>query len=108
MSGPRINFVHSLLHARDWQYRIEFDQLCDWWRHGGAGVGALVGIGGAGKTAIVDRFLRMLPGVMAEDPKQPKDATLRGPGGVFVFSFYNAPHPEAFFAHLMAWLKGEP
>ena len=25
-------FVHTLLRARDWQHRPEFDQVCDWWR----------------------------------------------------------------------------
>lgn len=50
-------FVHTLLRARDWQHRPEFDQVCDWWREGGRGVCALVGMGGAGKTAIAERFL---------------------------------------------------
>ncbi len=49
--------VHTLLRARDWQDRPQFDQVCDWWRDGGQVVCALVGMGGAGKTAIADRFL---------------------------------------------------
>ncbi len=76
MAQPRINFVHPLLRARDYQNRPEFDRLCDWWRDGGQGVCALVGIGGAGKTAVADRFLRVLPGAMADDPNLPKDETL--------------------------------
>ena len=59
--NPQIHFAHRLLRARDWQDRPEFDQLCQWWRNGAAGVCALVGIGGAGKTAIAERFLRVLP-----------------------------------------------
>ena len=47
----RIHFAHRLLRARDWQHRPEFDALLDWWRRGGVGGCALVGIGGAGKTA---------------------------------------------------------
>lgn len=47
-----------LLRARDWQDRPEFEDLCEWWRAGGAGVCALIGIGGAGKTVIaLDRDL---------------------------------------------------
>ena len=54
--------AHRLLTARDWQDRPEFDDLCQWWREDGFGLCALVGIGGAGKTAIADRFLQVLPG----------------------------------------------
>lgn len=53
-------FVHTLLRARDWQHRPQFDQVCDWWRGGGRGVCALVGMGGAGKTAIAERFQHIL------------------------------------------------
>ncbi len=49
---PRIHIAHRLLRARDWQDRPQFGHLCDWWRGGSGGVCALVGIGGAGKTAI--------------------------------------------------------
>ena len=52
-------FRHTLLRARDWQERAEFGEVCDWWRKGGIGARhALVAIGGAGKTAIADRFLQ--------------------------------------------------
>ena len=42
-----IHFAHRLLRARDWQHRPQLDDLCDWWRTGGQGVCALVGMGGA-------------------------------------------------------------
>ena len=48
-----VHFVHTLLRARDWQDRPELDEVIDWWGRGGAGVCALIGIGGAGKTAII-------------------------------------------------------
>ncbi len=95
-----------LLRARDWQDRPQFGRLCDWWRKGTAGVCALVGIGGAGKTAIAERFLRILPGGLAEPDGIPKDETLPPPGGAFVFSFYEVPNPDTFFAQLSAWLAG--
>ena len=108
MAQPRVNFVHPLLRARDYQNRPEFDRLCDWWRGGGQGVCALVGIGGAGKTAVADRFLRVLPGAMADDPNLPKDNSLPAPGDLFVFSFYDALNPDAFVAELAAWLEDRP
>ncbi len=37
-------FVHSLLRAHDWQHRPQFDDVCYWWRCGGRGVLALVGM----------------------------------------------------------------
>ena len=66
MPSVPIRFVHPLLRARDYQERVEFARLAGWWRErgvAGGGVCALVGIGGAGKTAIIERFLRRLPGI---------------------------------------------
>ena len=36
--APRFYFADTLLRARDYQDRPEFDRLCDWWRAGGVGV----------------------------------------------------------------------
>jgi len=47
LPDPQVHFAHHLLRARDWQERPEYGQLLEWWRGGGAGVCALVGIGGA-------------------------------------------------------------
>lgn len=105
-SKTGIYFAHRLLRARDWQDRLELDQLCDWWRSGGAGICALIGIGGAGKTAIVERFLRRLPGVFPKAEKIPEDDSLFPPEGLFVFSFYDVPNPDSFFAELGLWLGG--
>ena len=71
------NFVHSLLRARDWQDRPQLDAVCRWWADGGTGVCALIGIGGAGKTAVADRFLQMLPDVLPPHPDVPKRTDLR-------------------------------
>ena len=102
------HIAHRLLRARDWQDRPQLGHdLCDWWRGGHGGVCALVGIGGAGKTAIADRFVRSLPGVLPV-PDVAVDETLTPPRGLFVFSFYDAPNPDAFFAELAAWLDDSP
>lgn len=101
-------FVHTLLRARDWQHRPEFERVCDWWRDGGKGVCGLVGMGGAGKTAIADRLVQVLPGVMPQNPLIQKDATLPAPNSTFVFSFYDAPNAEAFFEALNLWLADSP
>ncbi len=106
-STPRVRFVRQLLRAQDWQHRPQLDKLGDWWRGGGRGVCALIGIGGAGKTAVVERFLRVLPGAMPDTSGIPKDDSLPTSRRLFVFSFYDAPNPDKFFAELAAWLTGE-
>jgi tetratricopeptide (TPR) repeat protein len=103
----RVRLVHHIHPARDFQSRPEFDQLCDEWRQMGAngvGVCALIGMGGAGKTAIAERFIRVLPDLLPEHSSLPKDSTLPAPTGLFVFSFYDAPNPDAFFGETAAWL----
>ena len=92
--------VHSLLRARDWQHRPQLDDVCEWWTLGGRGVCALIGMGGAGKTAVAERFLRVLPGGLPEDQGIPKDSSLPTPHSTFVFSFYDAPNADAFFEAL--------
>ena len=99
------NPLPHLLRARDWQDRSELDALSKWWRRGGTGVAALVGIGGAGKTAIADRFLQILPGAYPEHAGTRKDVRLRSPARLLGFSFYEAPNPDAFFAEIAAWLN---
>lgn len=94
-------FVHTLLRARDWQPRPQFDEVCQWWRDGGLGVCALVGMGGAGKTAVADRFLNGLLDDTAASRRQ-----MAAPESVFVFSFYDDDKPENFFHHLQCWLEG--
>ncbi|MHC4407119.1 MAG: P-loop NTPase family protein [Planctomycetota bacterium] len=64
----RTCLCHRLLRARDWQDRPQLEAVCRWWRGGGPGVCSLVGIGGAGKTAVADRFLQLLPGATEESP----------------------------------------
>lgn len=106
-------FVHTLLRARDWQHRPQLDKVCDWWRGvngrpGGRGVCALIGMGGAGKTAVTERFLRILPGALPADPDIPKNELLPTPHSTFVFSFYDAPNADAFFESLQMWLENTP
>ena len=98
--------VHRLLPARDFQDRIELDRLCSWWEEGGAGVCALVGLGGAGKTAIAEKFLRLLPGVIAGSPDEKEDM-LPKPTTVFIFSFYEEASPEIMWDKLYQWCVNE-
>lgn len=104
-SGTNHFFVHPLLRARNWQHRPQLDAVSEWWRGGGRGVCGLIGMGGAGKTAIAERFLRILPCGLPEDPQIAKDSTLPTPRSVFVFSFYDAPNTDAFFRCLQMWLQ---
>ncbi|MFT5127260.1 MAG: hypothetical protein ACI8W8_000861 [Rhodothermales bacterium] len=104
MSKPY--FCHPLLRARDWQHRPQLDRVRDWWGEGGRGICALIGMGGASKTAVAERFLRGLPDGL-DDPDVSKDESLRTPHSVFVYSFYGAPNPETFFSELQYWIAGD-
>src|SRR5439155_6016180 len=79
--------VHPLPPAPHFVGRgAELAALCDWWRTGAGGVLALVGLGGAGKTAVAARFLDAL--------LAPGD--LPRPDGLFVWSFYQQPDAGLF------------
>src|SRR5262249_6120176 len=86
------------------QDRPELKELCSWWRQGTGGMCALVGMGGAGKSAITSTLLSMLPEVMEDSPTFSKDWTLPKPTALFVFSFSDNPDPAYFFNALVAWL----
>ena len=68
----------------------ELDLLRTLWRNGTRGVIALVGLGGAGKTAIAARFLEELV----------KGEQLSRPEGLFVWSFYHEPDAGYFLQEL--------
>jgi len=86
-----VEVVHRLQAAAAFQPRPELDALREWWAKDARGVCALVGLGGSGKTAIAERFVRDL-----DAPET----------GVFVYSFYEEPSAEAFFERLGAWIGG--
>ena len=97
-----VHSSHRLRVARDWQPRQELDQLCDWWRTPAFGVCLLEGMPGCGKTAIVDRFMRVLPGGYPQLPDVTKE-DLPPANGTFVFSFFDGSE-DVFFASLAGWL----
>jgi hypothetical protein len=68
----------------------ELDLLRTLWRDGIRGVVALVGLGGAGKTAIAARFLEELN----------RGEGLTRPAGLFVWSFYQEPDAGYFLQEL--------
>jgi hypothetical protein len=90
-------FVHELPPAPHFVGRDEeLRQLDDFWDAPAGGVFALVGIGGAGKTAIVERFCARL---LRDDRRRP--------GGFFAWSFYEEPDPAAFLESAYEYFSGE-
>jgi hypothetical protein len=74
----------------------ELARLCDAWAAGYRGVLALVGLGGAGKTAVAARFLDdLLAGQLGPRP-----------AGVFVWSFYQEPDTGLFLEEAHRYFAG--
>jgi hypothetical protein len=89
--------VHPLPSAPQFVGREpELDELWSLWRDGVRGVVALVGLGGAGKTAIAARFLEEL--CAAEQPLRP--------AGLFVWSFYQEPDAGYFLKEAYRYFSG--
>src|SRR4051794_25966260 len=90
--------VHSLPPAPEFVGRVaELGQLGAAWEGGSGGVVALVGLGGAGKTALAARFLE---GVLAP-ARRPRS------GGVFVWSFYREPDAGLFLQEAHRYFAGD-
>jgi tetratricopeptide (TPR) repeat protein len=91
---PSVCIIHSLLKAREFVARPLYRKaLDDFSRKRSGGVLALIGIGGAGKTAIVREFLDD----NLETNTRPWD-------GLFVWSFYDNADSCAFFQRLAEYL----
>ena len=104
--APKTHIPHRLLRARDWQNRPEYLDVIRWWNSENQNVCSLIGIGGAGKTAIADRFLRLLYGATRPDESSiAEERSIRQPDFLFVFSFYDVPNAEQFFEHLVYGLS---
>ena len=90
--------VHPLPRAPQFVGRdSELTSLKDLWTEGTRGVIALVGLGGAGKTAIAARFLDELrEGNLFPRPK-----------GLFVWSFYQEPDTGYFLQELNRYFTPE-
>ncbi|MCP4545329.1 MAG: hypothetical protein GY835_02545 [bacterium] len=106
-SEPEAFTFYQLPVARRYQNRPEFEQLCEWWISGGSGVCALVGLGGAGKTTIVERFVS----AMSVDGHKRVDhlgqRSIPRAENLFVFSFDSATNPESFFSRFGFYLEGK-
>ncbi|MCA9719389.1 MAG: CHAT domain-containing protein [Myxococcales bacterium] len=99
--GPVVLHVHALQRARHFTGRAALlSSLTTWARapRPRDRVLAVVGVGGAGKTAVVERLL---------DALEQEQAPATGcPGGVLVWSFFEDPRIEAFLARAVAHFAG--
>ena len=94
MPAFRPHLAHPLSPAPHFVGRHdELRLLHDVWRGGFRGVLALVGLGGAGKTAVAARFLGDL---LADTP----------PRGLFVWSFYQEPDAGLFLREATHYFGG--
>jgi hypothetical protein len=89
--------VHPLPQAPQFVGRdAELGELRSWWSEGARGVIALVGLGGAGKTALAARFL--------DEVARPDQPTR--PDRLFVWSFYLEPDVGVFLDQAYRYFMG--
>jgi len=94
---PDYRLVHSLPVAPQFVGReAELDALRSRWQDKTGGVIALVGLGGAGKTAIAARFIEEL--TRADNPARPS--------GLFAWSFYQEPDVGYFLDEAYRYFGG--
>jgi hypothetical protein len=95
---PEPRLVHRLPPAPHFVGReAELAELHRLWGAGFRGVLALVGLGGAGKTAVAAHFLDRLL----------RDAGAPRPHGLFVWSFYQEPDAGAFLREAYHYFLGD-
>jgi len=83
-------FAHVLFPAEHFKGRnTQLDLLNRFWNSGKPGIMSLIGIGGAGKTVIVRRFLD-------ENKWLNADKNIERPDGLFVWSFYKKTDTAEF------------
>ena len=99
--SPTINVVHPLAYASAFQDTAALRGLVQWWENARRGLCVLVGLGGAGKTAAADQFLREI-GVLGSD----RTGSAARPEATLVFSLAEA-NADAFFIELAIWLNGD-
>jgi hypothetical protein len=105
--GTRV--TGGLPRADRFHDRPQLEQLRAFWQSmTPARVAAVVGMGGAGKTALVRRLLEEIPGAGLEASDVTPRDDLPRPQGVFAWSFYDQPDIEVFFAALCEYLTGAP
>ena len=91
---PHARIVHALMRAADFEPRPQLQRPIEKFLAGEeGGILALVGLGGAGKTALVREALEE---ILAVGP--------HFPGGIFVWSFYDQPETADFFRNLASYV----
>ena len=91
--------IHTLPPARHFQPRPESEAVGEFWRGERGGVLGVIAIGGAGKTRLVEHFLRELA-----TPRDSQPPALPEPNALGVWSFYQRPNPGEFLEQLTAHL----
>lgn len=104
VGGLPVRVVHPLPVVGDIVETRSLGQVVRWWRRTRAGVCALVGIGGCGKTTATDEFLR-LTSVLAPRTGLQNARVEPTPSSAFLYSL-TAGSLDSLFEELREWTSG--
>jgi hypothetical protein len=97
--------AHTLPVAEHYQPRRELElELRELWKREKPGVVALVGLGGIGKTSLVQQFVQSCP--LTQESDKSNDEETPAADAIFVWNFYAKPFGDLFLMSLASYLSG--
>jgi hypothetical protein len=108
ITRPLDRNTQSLLEPKYYQPRPELEaQLEDVWRQGQSRVVGLIGLGGSGKTLLLQSVLRRCELTLMVNASSSQQPELPTADALFIWNFYERQFPGAFLCSFAAYLNSD-